>query len=127
MQINKILLKITGSIELEEEPVAGKDIILNTTLSSYEKSLRDIQDGSFDVIYKTKPCGLSEIKSGEKRIKGKDKSSNSKKLRGKIFYEGEGKNVVDHNTFYIDVINQLLIEPKYLDEIISNLDLEKYR
>ena len=127
MNLNKITLKITGGIELEQDVVAGHDLDVSMPVSVYSKAYNDCQDGTFDVVYKAKPCGKIDVLQGEIRLPAKGKGKTSKKVRDFIYYQGEAYQIVDHEGFYEEVMRIFRADSKYVDQIVSKIDIEKYR
>ena len=127
MTIDNIQLKITGGMDMETEPTTGHDLIIQLPVSIYSKETKDNQDGTFNVVYKAKACGAIEARQGDQRIQGKDKTKDSKKTRDFLYWQGESYNVVDHESFYSDVLQLFRADTKFIDGIISKLDMEKYK
>lgn len=86
-KINDNILKITGGVSLGDPIEPSKNILLkNGELSVYEVSKRDNQDGTFNMVYKAKFVSEVGFEQGNKPIRGSDKTSKSRKLRGAIWH-----------------------------------------
>jgi len=125
-EVNKYLLKITGSAELEQELNAKKDVFLNMPIAIYSCEYSDQQDGTVNIIYKSKVCGAIEARQGDVKIKGKDPSKMSQKMRSRIRWFGEGFVVADTEGYYEAMIKELM-KDKYIEEAHAKINLEKYR
>jgi hypothetical protein len=75
--------------ELEEELDAGLRCFVLTEVEVYETAMRDNGDGTFDRILKSKVVGATEVKQGDKTVKGKSKRRHSQRLRGTLYYKAE--------------------------------------
>ena len=128
MKIDKFKINVRGfTEELESQLDREQDAIITMQVGIPDVSTPSNEDGTYNAVYKAKKNGSFEIRQTEKVIKGKDKTKKSQQLRAKIYWEAEGRNVVDHEGFYEAVMNQLLIDPKYIDEAISKVNIEQFR
>lgn len=93
MEINEKILKITGGVCLEEELDPSLVVKINEgEISIYEVSKRDNDDGTYDLVYKGRfTSGIGLTQEG-KAIRGRDRTSESKKTRYaiKYFFAEEG-------------------------------------
>ena len=89
MQINTNKIKVNVfTAEIDGELDRDARTILLTEVEIYEVATRDNQDGTFDQVYKAKVVGATDIKQGEKLVKGKSKRSWSQKLRQAVWKLG---------------------------------------
>lgn len=86
--MNSFQLKITGTAELPEALDASKDVAIHAELGIYAVEKLDNQDGTFTIRYKAKINGAVDFIQGEKKIKSKDKTKKSQKLRWKLEAKG---------------------------------------
>ena len=103
MIIDKYKLKVSRYvIELDGEIDRNQRIDVTSEMEIYDLSNPDNQDGSFDQVYYTKCVGKSSIAQGERVIRGKDKSKQSKITRGAIMalQDEVEKLDVDKEIFY---------------------------
>jgi hypothetical protein len=120
-EINRYLLKITGSIELDKDIDAKQDAIVNMPVSVYSVEYKNTQhDGTLDKCFKAKVCGAVDIRQTEKTIHGKDKNSESKKTRDFIYWTGQGLQIVDTEEFYKLISQKFRSDSKYIDAIIAD-------
>lgn len=107
---NSYQLKITGAAELPEALQADKDLAIHAELSIYEVAKRDQGNGDFDIVYKAKIISAIDCIQGDKKIKSKDKTKASQKLRWAIEAKGRATAVEDLEVFYQSEMARLLSE-----------------
>jgi hypothetical protein len=92
--INEYILKITGGVCLGKELDASLVVKINEgELSIYEVSKRDNDDGTYDLVYKARFTSGIGLVQGGKAIRGRDRTSESKKTRYaiKCFFQEQGE------------------------------------
>lgn len=94
--------------ELEDELDSNLRCFVLTEVEVYETAMRDNEDGTFDRIVKAKVVGATEIKQGDKTVKGKSKRKLSQRLRGALYYraEADGLNIDEE---YEKFMNWLIV------------------
>lgn len=95
MQIDKYKIKIKAfTAELEEPLDRTRRCFILTEAEIHDVSHPDNHDGTFNEVFTAKVVGATEIKQGNRVVKGKSKRRYSQRLRGQIFYksEEEGKD-----------------------------------
>lgn len=119
-QINERLLRITGSAFLENDIDMDNRFKFEGECEPYSREEKDRQDGSYDIIYKAKFCGLLNVEQGGKKILAKDRTSKSRRLKGAIWYLGQEQGVDDDNIFYEVVMDKILVNLPEIWEIIKS-------
>ena len=100
-KINEYVLRITGGAYLGKELDASKVINLTSgEVSIYSVEKRDNQDGTFDIHYKGKFTSPIEITQGGEVIRGRDKTSESKKTRYAVKCFAAELGETDTDLFY---------------------------
>lgn len=118
-KINDYVLKITGGVSLPGPILPSKNIILTRgELSVYEAAKRDNQDGSFNMLYKAKFVAGVDFEQGGRPIRGADKTSKSKKLRGAFYYVWAEESGMDFDPYYEIQMDKLIAN---LPEVINFL------
>ncbi len=114
MNINQYKIKINTFTAEISEPIDPKlRSLITFEADFYEESLRDLQDGEFDKIFKGKLSGSCIIKQGDnKPILAKSKRSPSQKLRMAI------AKINPDEEYYESVMNKILIN---IEEIIEKI------
>jgi hypothetical protein len=110
--INENILKITGGASLDREVEPSKNLLIkNGELSVYSVEKRDNQNGSFNLIYKAKFVSEIDFVQEGKPIRGADKTSKSKKLRGAIWHLSSEADMggLDEEQFYEVVMDKIVL------------------
>lgn len=102
-------LKITGTAALAEQLDASKDVTIKAELSIYQVSKTDLQDGNFEICYKTKIISAVECEQSERKIKGIDKTKASQRLRWRLMAKA-GELGIDPEQYYQDCMNKIISE-----------------
>lgn len=85
-QIDQYKLTVNRfTTELDKQLNENQRSVIMTEIEIYETAYRDKHDGTYDLIYKSKVNGATEIKQGGVLAKGKSKRTQSKKLRQAIW------------------------------------------
>jgi len=112
MDIDKYKLKVTcQTIELEGELDRELRTYILAEYEIYEVATQDNQDGTFNMVYKSKLVGSSEVKQGDKTVKGKSKRSVSQKARillGDKDYEQIMSVIIDHPEEAVRLLKELI-------------------
>lgn len=101
-------LKITGAASIPEALEADKAIYIITELDCYAAEKRNKQDGSYEIVYKTKLVGAAELRQGEKKQISKNKTKASQRLRWAIEAKGRAQGVDDVELFYTNRMNEII-------------------
>lgn len=105
--MNQFSLKITGAAALAEQLDATQDLDIQASLSIYEVAKRDLQDGNFEIVYKTKIVSAVECKQKDRAIKGKDRTKASQRLRFALM-ERARELGRDPEEFYQSEMNKII-------------------
>lgn len=106
--MNEYSLKITGAAELPGQIDASKDVTIHAELSVYEVAKRDLQDGNFQIVYKSKIISAIEVEQGSTKMASKDPLRASQRLRRAIQDKGARLGVADTEQYYQDTINTFI-------------------
>lgn len=106
--------------ELEGELDRSLRSYVLTEVEIYSTESIDNQDGSYNLLYKSKVVGATQIKQGDKAVKGKSKRSQSQKFRYAVMGLGE-KLGHDQEQFYDNYMNKLIANPEAVWEFLKNI------
>lgn len=118
--ISEHILKLTGSHPLSEPLDATKYARITTEIQIYEVSKRDNQDGSYTLVYKAKAVSAVDAEQSGKVIKGKDKKSWSKKMRGGIYILGQEIGVADDEQFYDEFMPKIIAHLPQIYSLVNS-------
>ena len=122
-KINDFVLKITGGVSLDRDIDPSKNILLKGgELSIYEAAKRDNQDGTFNLVYKAKIVSPLDFEQEGKAIRGTDKTSKSRKLRGAVWHlSGEvDLGGMDEEQFYQWLMDKIIFNLPEIYEFVKN-------
>lgn len=104
---NSYQLKIVGVAELPEKLETDKSLALHFEAEIYSCEKLDNQDGTFTIRYKAKINGAVDFVQGEKKIKSKDKTKKSQRLRWKL--EAKGIELgLDPKVYYDEQMDKII-------------------
>ena len=114
--INQYKIKInTFSAEINEPVDPKLRSLITMEVDFYEESLRDLQNGEYDKVFKGKLCGSCIVKQGTKKpILAKSKRSPSQKLRQAIF------NLNPDEQYYEIVISKIVSNVEEIVEFLKD-------
>jgi len=111
--IDKYKLKTTTqTIELEGELDRDLRTYVLAEYEIYDVGNPDNYDGTYNLVYKAKLVGSSEVKQGDKIVKGKSKRTNAQKIRQAIW-------TINPEEEYYDLISSKILNN--IDEVIDFL------
>lgn len=87
-ELNDNIIKFTGSSSIMEGIEPDKSYRVGLEVECYSKEKRSRQDGTYDLVFKTKVMTCEILKDNGEIIKSKDKSKFSQKLRNAIYAKG---------------------------------------
>lgn len=106
--MNNYWIQFTGKFNTPDPLDDSKTVIIAAEFDHLYEGKKPLGDGSYDIIYKVAPIRMS-IESGGKKLEGKLKSNNSKRLRGAIWHYAQENNIEDFDKFYDDMINKIIL------------------
>ena len=103
-KINQFKIKINTFTAEITEPIDPKlRSLITLEVDFYEESLRDLQNGEYDKVFKGKLCGICIVKQGDKKpILAKSKRSPSQRLRMAIY------SINPSEEFYEKTMNKII-------------------
>ena len=113
-------IRITGTGELPEALDASKTYKLSGSVDCYSVEKKDLQNGEFEVLYKTKWTSAIELEEGGKKIVGTDKKRMSQKLRANIYVYGQELGVPDDEMFYQSLMGKIISNLPFIYEATKN-------
>ncbi len=120
MEINEHIIKISGKATSETPLTLGEDyeVTIEGEIRGIYDSVND--NGSIDRVYALKTRIVKSLLSKGKKLSLKDKSSISKRIRGRLYVWCQDNDVTDFEGAYQDFGSQII---NHFDEIM-NLILE---
>ena len=118
--MNSYSIRITGSGELPEAIDASKTYKLTGSVDCYAVEKKDLQNGEFEILYKTKWTSGIELEEGCKKITGADKKRMSQKLRANIYVYGQELGVPDDEMFYQAMMTKIISNLPFIYEATKN-------
>ena len=113
--ISSYVLKITSGAELSAPLDDEKTLVINSAeLTIYDISDKNNDDGTYTRSYKARITSEIELEQENKPIRGKDRSSQSVRLRRAIWAIGNMEGEHDDEQFYTSFTNFILLN---LDKI----------
>jgi hypothetical protein len=103
MDINSYILRITSGAELADKLDTTKSFKISAELDCFAVEKRDNQDGTFNIVYKSRITSPIEVIQGETKIKGKDKKRWSQKWRGLLYFDWKESGAVGTQEDYYDI------------------------
>lgn len=109
--INDYILKIIGGASLPGPLETDKTCLISTQIDITEVAKRTNNDGTHDVIYKSKISSHIDIEQGGVIIRAKDPRKNSQKIRGAVWnlQQDEGMTHIEEEMFY-NQMSAIIIE-----------------
>lgn len=118
--INEYLLRITGSFPVQELDPSKNLTLTKCELAVYEVSKRDNQDGTFNVVYKSKPISFVEYEQDKKAVRGKDKSKKSVRLRLTMMNHADQLGL-DREEYYTQYMEKLIHNYEEIHDHLKDL------
>lgn len=106
--MNNYWIQFTGKFNTPDPLDRHKTVIIAAEFDHLNYQEKPNEDGTYDAFYKLAPIRMS-IESGGKKLEGKLKSNNSKRLRGAIWHYAQENNIENFEKFYDDMINKIIL------------------
>lgn len=105
MNVSEYAVKIVGISSLPSALNTEQRLRIMTEVAVYETTYKDNQDGTHNVVYKTKITDAIDVEQAGKVIKGKLKGSESNKTRHCIWelQQDKEKMDIDEEVFYTEM------------------------
>jgi hypothetical protein len=116
MDINQYKIRINSfTAELNEPIDPSLRSLVSIEVDFYEESLRDLQNGEFDKVFKGKLVGSCIVKQGYKKpIISKSKRSQSQRLRTKLW------TINSDDKFYDVILDKIINNAEEVVEFLKN-------